>query len=102
MTASPDTCESLPRTSFGDPVGEVGIRRVAQVLEREHGEPLGPGAVVRPGMRASPGEEHAQADEEAEHEGDRGQRHAPRRRSAGLRCRYPVERRHPGPRCGTG
>ena len=70
----------------GDAAGEVGVGRVAQVLEGEdddaRGAAFGRGAVTD---RPPPGEEHAEPDEHADHQGGGRDRHlaAPRcRRSA--------------------
>jgi hypothetical protein len=68
MTASAGNAVSLPRTASGQPVGEVGIGRVAKVLERQHGERLwfwAARAIVAP----PPGEKHTQSNQDAEHEG---------------------------------
>ena len=56
----------------GDAVGEVGVGRVAQVLEGEYGQDLGTGAAGADGARPPPGEQHAQTDQDAEDEDDGG------------------------------
>ena len=62
------------------PVGEVCVGGVAQVLEREHGYALHPPAlVVATGMTPAPGEQHAEADEEAEDQRRRHHWHPPSR-----------------------
>ena len=72
ITWSPGSVGELAPDLVGDAVGEVLVGRVAQVLEREHGEQLG----ARPAgstlaVRAEPAEQDAESEEESEPEGER-------------------------------
>ena len=69
-------------------VGEVGVARVAQVLEREHGDDAGARSALGARAAVAPGEQQAAADQEAGGEGDGGDRASGggmRRRAAGRR-----------------
>ena len=84
ITLSPPQRGQLAPDLVGDAVGEVLVGRVAQVLEREHGEQPG-GAGTRgldAAMGAEPAEQHAEAEHEAEPERE-GEREPATRRSGG-------------------
>ncbi len=88
MTWSPGSAVSLSADRIGHAVGEVGVGRVAEIVERQHGEPhwarrRRAARVVRP-----PGEEHADADEKAECRARAATRSA-------IACRRAVARRPP-------
>ena len=105
MTRRPGSAGELAAHRVGDAVGEVGVGRVAQVLEREHGDAalvarrLG----VRPGGCAARRTARPAADEEAERPGRRRERQAPARRgrrrgTAAARRRRPDRRAPPAAR----
>ena len=59
----------------GDPVREVLVLRAAQVFEGKHGKALdaaGLGRVTAAVVLAEPADQHAQADEQPDHERRRG------------------------------
>src|SRR6185437_675644 len=72
---------------IGYAVGEVGVRRVAQVLEREHGNAHGTSvAPERRRLAGLPGEEDAEAENEPQRERRQSERDAGASASSWRRC----------------